>query len=127
MFQDGDIGEGLYLFDQLVQNFCTGCIFVVENPVTGVAAFQCPVQLAVRSPVKVYAHIQDGLNFMCGMCGQNVYRFRVILETAGNHRVMLMQLNGVSRRVVHTGDTALRQVGIAQRQILFAQQQNPAV
>ena len=127
VFQNGHIGQGLYLFAQLVQDLRTGGIFVVENAVAAVTALQCPVEFAVRCPVKVHAEIQNRLNLVCGMCGQNVHRFRIVGKPAGNHGVMLVQFNGILRRLVHTGDPALSQCRVAQGQFLFAQQQDPAV
>ena len=50
VFQNGHIGQGLYLFEQLVQDLRTGGIFVVENAVAAVTALQCPVGVAVPCP-----------------------------------------------------------------------------
>ena len=113
VFQNGDIGQGLDLADELVQNLCAGGILVVEDAVAAVTALQCPVQLAVRRAVEIHAHVQNCLNLVGSVGGQNVQRLRIVFESAGNHGVMLMQFNGILRGLVYTGNSALRQCGVA--------------
>ena len=127
VFQNGHIGQRLYLFNQLVQDLCAGSILMMEDPVTAVSALQRPVQFAVRCPVEVHAEIQDCLNLMGGMGRQNMHRLRVVGKSAGNHGVVFVQFDGILRRLVHPGNTALRQRRVAEGQFLLAQQQDTAV
>ena len=100
---------------------------MMEDPVTAVSALQRPVQFAVRCPVEVHAEIQDRLDLMGGMGRQNMHRLRVVGKTAGNHGVVFVQFDGILRRLVHPGNTALRQRRVAEGQFLLAQQQDTAV
>ena len=65
---------------------------------TAVTAFQRTMQRAVRFPVEVCSEFQQGVDCHCSIIHENLHGFRIVLETAGNHGILLVQFWGVVLR-----------------------------
>ena len=98
---------------------------MVEDPVLAVPPFQGAVEGTVRIPVKLHPQVDDPADILGGFVHQDGQGLCVVLESACNEGILLVQLYIILRGVVDPGDAPLSQGGVAQGQLPFTDQKHP--
>ena len=117
VFKNRDIGQLLYPLDKRSNYLKAGAVLVVSDSVTAVTALKGKVDWAVLLSVKVNSVIEQILNVLRTLLDKYAYIVDIVLVAAGYKSILDVQFVVVVWRVHYSGDTALCESRVAQRQL----------
>ena len=120
VLHDSDVAELLYILQKCGGYLLARSVCVVENTVVAVTALKGAVVCTVGVLVKVNSQLDYMLDVLCSLADKSVDSLNVVLEASCDEGIVLVVLDIVRGRVVHSCDTALSKGRIAQRQVSLA-------
>ena len=93
---------------------------MVEDAVVAVTALESAVICAVGVLVEINAELDDAADILSSFAYESVNCVNVVLESACDEGIVLVILDIIRRGVVYSGDTALSEHGVAERELALA-------
>ena len=113
MCQHFDVFRPLYCFQQGALDFCTGYIFVMNDPVFCMTAFTAQFEIAICFHIETGSPVHKFLKSRRSFFDDHFYHISFIFAVAGTHGIFDMFFEIIFVKIGNYSKSALRIFGIA--------------